>query len=192
MQPLLEYMKPHKKEEAAMKRRVTDHINRVIFFYQQLLDNGYIPEKDQRLDEVLQHDKDKLKPANLKAQALRFLANPTPEEKERIEQVVRTHIKTNPHHFEFWGTPAQEHHSSNIHCENVPDEYLYEMIADWQATAEERGNPLLEFYEANQGSRFIFSKRQDEIIHRCARFLEKFRGPARTYAEVYVEPRDMK
>jgi len=193
MRPLKTYLESnHSQVEANMRRRINDHISRVIFFYKQLLDGGMIPQEDQRLDEVLKHDKDKLKPANLKVQALRFLAERTPEENQAIENVVRRHIKTNPHHFEYWGTKDQDHHSSNIHCEKVPDKYLYEMIVDWQATAEERGNSLLSFYESNQGSRFIFSKHQDEIIRRCAKYLEKFVGPSRTYSDVYLEPRDLK
>ena len=100
------------------KKRVIDHIKRVKFFYNKLVEAGVIPEKDIDFDRIAKHDADKLEPYNLKRQACRFTKTGTvsPEQKEAANDVIREHIKKNPHHSEFWGAPSDDQFSTNIDC----------------------------------------------------------------------------
>ena len=173
-----------------MEQRVKDHIERVIFFYSKMLELNLIPPQDARYDEVLEHDKDKLLTLNLEKQSYRFLPSPTPEQMDAINRVVRNHVKSNPHHFEYWGRPEQDHRSTHIYCETMPDKYLYEMIADWMATAEERGTDPERFYLENQGERFIFGGHQEFIILHRLGMLRDYIDPKlkRTYSTNYIDP----
>ena len=196
MKGLKEYIteSKHPKEESAMYKRVKDHIARVIHFYKILVEAGKVPKYEDRMGEVLKHDMDKLKPENIRRQALRFLSERSKEDDKEITEVVREHIKSNPHHFEYWGKPEDDQLSTHVHCEKMPFAYMYEMLADWAATAEEHGNTVLSFYEDNVGKRYHFSGRQDELIRKCAAVLDNYIDPAmkRTYSSVYIEPSTLK
>lgn len=174
--------------ESKMKQRIKDHIERVKFFYNKMVELGIIPEKD--ITDISLHDKDKLLPKNLKRQALRFKTERTEEDTQQINAVIREHVKSNPHHCEYWGVYGQDHLSTNIHCENMPDISLYEMIADWHSTAEEKGNTVMEYFNDVNGTRYIFSKRQQEIIKECCKKLETFfdKDRKREYSSVYIDP----
>ena len=151
-----------------------------------------IPEDD--LTDINNHDKDKLLPKNLKRQALRFKSSLTKDEENQINAVIREHVRNNPHHCEYWGVYGQDHLSTNIHCENMPDISLYEMIADWHATAEEKGNSVMEYFNKVNGKRYIFSKRQQDIIKNCAKQLSSFFdiGRKRQYSDTYIDPAQTK
>lgn len=196
MKDLKEYITEgrHPKEEAAMYKRVKDHIARVIHFYKILVETGMVPRYEDRMGDVLKHDMDKLKPENIRRQALRFLSERSKEDDREITEVVREHIKSNPHHFEYWGKKEDDQFSQHVHCEKMPFAYMYEMIADWAATAEEHGNTVLSFYEGNAGKRFHFNSRQDKLIRKCAAVLDNHIDPAmkRTYSSVYIEPSTLK
>ena len=174
--------------ESQMKKRVKDHIERVKYFYNKLIELGLISEED--IIDINMHDKDKFEPKNLKRQALRFKEQRSTEEAKQINDVIREHIKSNPHHCEYWGRKDQDHLSKYINCEKMPDKYLYEMIADWHSTAEERGNTVMDYFYDVNGERFIFSKRQQEIIKKCTNALEKFvdSSKKREYSTVYIDP----
>ena len=107
------------------KKRVIDHIKRVKFFYRKLVEAGVIPEKDIDFDRIAKHDADKLEPYNLKRQACRFTKTGTvsPEQKEAANDVIREHVKKNPHHGEFWGAPSDDQFSTNVDCTKT--RYIY-------------------------------------------------------------------
>ena len=54
------------------KKRVIDHIKRVKFFYNKLVEAGIIPEKDIDFARIAKHDADKLEPYNLKIKLTNF------------------------------------------------------------------------------------------------------------------------
>lgn len=179
-----------KDKISAMRRRVKDHISRVQHFYELMCITGLIPDNARNDSEIKKHDSDKFEPENLRRQALRFIADRTPEMDDEITAVVREHIRNNPHHFEYWGGPKCDQFSTNIDCSSMPDKYLYEMLADWASTAEEKGNTVGYFYDKHAGKKFKFSERQDKIIRECAEYLDKNIQPSmkRKYSEVYVDP----
>lgn len=190
MKSLKNYIKQKGDEVSVMRQRVKDHIDRVQYSYKVMCDNGLIPDKFRNDDEIKIHDKDKFEPNNLKRQALRFIKDRTPEMNQQITDVVREHIKNNPHHFEHWGGERCDQFSNNIDCSSMSMKYVYEMLADWASTAEENGNTVTSFYEDNVGSKFNFSKEQNAVIRECAKLLDKHIDPSlkRSYSEVYADP----
>ena len=181
-----------------MRQRVQDHIDRVKYFYNKLLEGGMIPEEDNIQAIVARHDEDKLELKNLEKQALRFKdqSSISPEVKAEIDGVVRDHVKTNPHHCEFWGKPDEDHNTFGIHCEKMPDKYIYEMMADWAATAEEKGNEIRNWYDlcVNEKKRWYFNAHQKDIMEKCMDYLQQFIDPTkeRVYLNKIVDPALMK
>lgn len=159
-------------ELAKMKQKVESHIQRVIFFYKKMLQLGLIPKEDQNLKEVLKHDADKLLPSNLKKQAKRLQSDFNDDDYDDIANVVGKHIKSNPHHLEYWD-PDADFGAIHIDCSAMPNKYLYEMIADWHATAEEKGNSVIGYLES-MSWKFKFTEHQQELIRKCAKALKPY------------------
>ena len=107
------------------RQRVQDHIKRVQYFYGLLVNNGKIPVQEINLEGIINHDKDKLEEKNMLRQALRYKSDLTTEEMHQIHDVVMEHIKSNPHHCEYWGEGTYA--SKGIDCTKMTDIYLYEM-----------------------------------------------------------------
>lgn len=172
------------------RKRVEDHIRRVKYFYMVMASEGFIPEKNLNVGEVMRHDRDKLLKPNLERQALRFSDNGKVSEKdlEKIDDVVREHIKSNRHHCEYWG--EGDHNTKGMDCTAMPDKYIYEMAADWFATAEEKGTPVIDWYEKNVGTRWIFSEHQKDLILSCISYLDEYydKSMKRDYGLKYIDP----
>lgn len=185
-------------------QRCKDHIRRVKYFYNKLIEANMIPDDCLNSAEVNRHDADKLEPDNVRRQSLRMTPNgkPDPEDADDIYNVVRDHVKSNPHHCEYWGNSDQDHMSKNINCTKMPDKYIYEMMADWASTAEERGNAIIDWYnmcvikgEGDNGSephgdRWIFSRHQKDIMLKCMEYLQGEIDPSmkRNYGFKYIDP----
>lgn len=154
------------------KQRVQDHIKRVQYFYGLLINNGKIPVEEINLEGIINHDKDKLEEKNMLRQALRYKENLTVEEMRQIHDVVMEHIKSNPHHCEYWGEGTYA--SKGIDCTRMTDIYLYEMCADWASTAEELGTGLLNWCNKVINEKFMFTEYQVKKIMDCCTFLENY------------------
>ena len=114
---------------AKVVQRIRDHIFCVQYFYNLMIDAGIIPEEYIRMEEVKEHDADKLEPHNLERQSLRYCIpeeEMTEEDLADIDNVVREHIKNNPHHCEYWGDGDQ--HTKGMDCSNMPVEELFVMM----------------------------------------------------------------
>lgn len=176
------------------RQRCIDHIDRVKYFYNKLVEGGLIPEEDINSEEVNRHDEDKLEPKNIRRQSLRMTTTgtPKPEDEQDIYNVIRDHVKSNPHHCEYWGKPNEDHMSFNVHCEKMPDKYIYEMMADWASTAEERGTIIKDWYDkcVLKDRRWFFSEHQKELMLKCMDYLQDFVEPEkkREYGFKYVDP----
>lgn len=179
---------------AICRKRITDHIDRVKYFYKVLVASGQIPLKCIDTARVQQHDKDKLEPENLRRQALRFseTGNYSEKDKEDINNVVIEHIKSNPHHCEFWG--KGDHNTVGMNCTNMDETYIYEMAADWAATAEEHGSKLMDWYNKTVNKRWMFDEWQCDILKDACEYLEDYIEPnlKRDYGLTYVDPANFK
>lgn len=153
------------------KQRVKDHIKRVQYFYGLLVNYGKIPDKDINLVGIINHDKDKLEEKNLVRQALRYKPDLTHEEKQQIHDVVMEHIKSNPHHCEYWGEGTYA--SKGIDCTKMDDKYLYEMCCDWAATSEELGGSLIGWCDKVINDKFLFTEPQIKKIYEVCEYLDK-------------------
>ena len=175
---------------AVCRRRVQDHINRVKYFYKLMVKDGIIPEQYVDLNRLTSHDKDKLEPENLRKQALRFSEDGEYSEQDikDINDVVKRHVKSNKHHCEFWGEGDQN--TNGMDCSAMPDTYLYEMMADWAATAEERGSTIESYGSKSINKRWFFSDHQVEIMWKCINYLDKKVDPSqkRDYGLTYIDP----
>ena len=160
------------------RKRIQDHINRVKYFYNILVESGQIPLEDIDIKRVMKHDADKLKYNNLKRQALRYCGDRqlTQEEKQQINDVVMEHIKSNPHHCEYWG--AGDYKSLGINCKEMYDTFLYEMCADWAATSEENGNSLMGWCDKVVNNKFMFTEHQVDLIYSVCNYLKDYIDPS--------------
>ena len=142
----------------------------------------------------MKHDSDKLKYNNLVRQALRF----TPKEKltendmASIDAVVMEHIKSNPHHCEYWG--SGDYTSVGINCKKMPNTFIYEMCADWAATSEEKGNSLISWCNNVVNNKFMFTEEQTELIYSICEYLEEYINPEykRDYGLEQINLKDVK
>lgn len=159
------------------RKRIQDHINRVKYFYNILVENRKIPLEDIDIERVMKHDLDKLKYDNLVRQSLRYCGDRqlTQEEKQQINDVVMEHIKSNPHHCEYWG--EGDYKSTGINCMEMNDTFLYEMCTDWAATSEENGNQLLWWCDKVINNKFMFTERQVNIIYSICTYLSDYIDP---------------
>lgn len=180
-------------------QRIVDHIHRVKYFYNKLLDQELIPEYDQNISEVLHHDDDKLFPENLKRQSYRYYIQPellTPEIENEIHNVVREHVKSNKHHCEYWG--VGDHTTNNMDCTKMPLKYIYEMLADWAATAEERGGTVESWYKFAVvnvgGKRWKFSVNAVKAMEKCIPYLDSIldKSLKRDYGLTFIDPAFLK
>lgn len=160
------------------RKRIQDHINRVKYFYNILVESGQIPLEDIDIKRVMKHDADKLKYNNLKRQALRYCGDRqlTQEEKQQINDVVMEHIKSNPHHCEYWG--SGDYKSLGINCKEMYDTFLYEMCADWAATSEENGNSLIDWCDKVINNKFMFTEHQVDLIYSVCNYLKDYIDPS--------------
>ena len=161
------------------RKRTKKHIARVQYFYFKLMEGGLIPPPDIDFDRVLDHDKDKLKLWNLVRQSFRYLPEPLSyREKLAIHNVVMEHIKSNKHHCEYWNDG--DYASSGNDCTKMDSTYLFEMCADWAATAEENGGQptsLFEWCDRVINKKFMFTDEQVAIVNRVCEYLSRYIDP---------------
>lgn len=65
------------------------------------------------------------------------------QDEEKLKLAIRQHVKTNPHHPEYWG---------NI--KDMPRIYVAEMVADWNARSMEFGTDLREWIKGKACDKF--------------------------------------
>ncbi len=74
--------------------------------------------------------------------------------KEKLELAVKQHVRTNPHHPEYWGG-----------IDKVPEVYLGEMVADWYARSQEFGTGLRDWIKTEAVERFNIDPVTQEKIN---------------------------
>ena len=82
------------------------------------------------------------------------------------------HIKSNPHHCEYWG--KGDYKSLCINCKEMDDTFLYEMCADWAATSEENGNSLMGWCDKVINNKFMFTEHQVDLIYSVCNYLKDY------------------
>jgi len=100
--------------------------------------------------------------------------NPSEEIKGLMNDATAHHIKTNKHHPEYWcplttnlvNPDARDEASQVIDTTKMPDIYIGEMVADWFATAMERGNSVKFWADKNTNKRWMFTNEQTKLIYK--------------------------
>ena len=104
-------------------------------------------------------------------------------EKEDENQATLHHITTNSHHPEYHledksdaniNKDARDKSDKCIDASRMPDTDVAEMVADWQAMAEElQTNTTREWFDKQKDVRWHFSEHQEELIDRLLKVFEE-------------------
>jgi len=107
---------------------------------------------------------------------------PSKLEKEDENEATLHHIKNNDHHPEYWLEDKTKvnlsftNRDDSIECidaSRMPDISIAEMVADWQAMAEElQTNTAREWFDKVKDVRWHFSEHQEELIDRLLKVFE--------------------
>lgn len=97
----------------------------------------------------------------------------SPSMKEKTNEATLHHIKNNKHHPEYWaGETAQINTQDRdavtkelVDATMMPELYLGEMVADWMAMAEEKGNTVRDWADKVVNKRWKFTDNQRDIIY---------------------------
>jgi hypothetical protein len=102
--------------------------------------------------------------------------------KKPMNDATAHHIKTNKHHPEYWcplttnlvNPDARDEMSQPIDATKMPILYIGEMVADWFATASERGTNTAKFWaDKNVNKRWLFTPEQTKIIYDLIEYVEE-------------------
>lgn len=96
------------------------------------------------------------------------------EIEDKIRAATEHHVRSNDHHPEYWAPPRES--MINPKDRDKPPEEIVdathmshlaiaELVADWCAMSEERGNTPREWADKNVGIRWKFDKPQRELIY---------------------------
>jgi len=85
--------------------------------------------------------------------------------KKRIKTAIFHHIKHNRHHPECHDSKFRTH-SEVVNGTKMLDLDLHEMVCDWMAMGQELQTDTEEYANKVIGSKFIFSDKQVELIHK--------------------------
>ena len=100
----------------------------------------------------------------------------TQKQKDQMNEATTHHVKNNEHHPEFW-SPRENVIPKNdrdkfdpdsvptIEVNNMPFIAICEMVADWCARSEERGNTPREWADKVLGKRWLFPEEQTKQIY---------------------------
>lgn len=93
--------------------------------------------------------------------------------KETMYNASNHHVKNNKHHPEYWSDQNEVINKVNrdqpleeiIDSVKMPDESILEMVCDWCAMSEEKGNSPKEWADKNVGIRWKFTPEQTKLIY---------------------------
>lgn len=176
--------KNYKKMRDWFEKRTNKHIDLVEKYCKKITD--YDEDKFGKLIErVENHDQSKFKDPEMepyiyttweykcKDDGVEF--NPPEDIKEKMNEATTHHVLNNRHHPEFHAGEDSEVINKEdrdepvrdkiIDATNMPDLDLAEMVADWCAVSEERGNTPKSWAEKNIDKRWKFSDNQTELIY---------------------------
>lgn len=113
------------------------------------------------------------------------------EMKEKTNEATMHHVKNNKHHPEYWaGETAQINKDDRdavtkelVDATKMPDLYLGEMMADWMAMAEEKGNTVKDWADKVVNKRWKFTDEQKDLIYDL---IKKYKGKEMRFDEYYL------
>lgn len=99
---------------------------------------------------ILLHDESKKSEEEYLPSCIHYYGNPTRQDNIDFQKAVALHRTRNPHHPEYWQNEFNE-------IEEMPDEYIFEMLCDWWSFSLARGKPwdIIDYYN-NNGEKWEF------------------------------------
>ena len=104
-----------------------------------------LPSQVELQKQISKHDLSKFGQDELTPYALYFYGEKTDDVIKNFKEAVKLHKSRNPHHPEYW-------QNEKGFVENMPDQYILEMVCDWWAFSLAKKNPLeiLEWYDRHK------------------------------------------
>jgi hypothetical protein len=170
-----------KEKKDFFEKRTNRHIKKVQNASEKIVKK--YPEYKELLEQVKEHDASKFKEPEMSPYIkLTWNKKEDPDAKSTKEMNDATlhHIKNNKHHPEYHNKDKANISSTNrdesiecISAKNMDDISLAEMVADWQAMAEElKTNTAREWYNDVKEVRWSFNKKQEKLIDKLLKALE--------------------
>ncbi len=171
-----------KEKKDFFKKRTNEHIKRVQNASKKIVSK--YKEYKKLLEQVKNHDSSKFEEPELTPYIeLTWLKKDDPKAKstKEMDEATLHHIKNNnKHHPEYHNKEKANIDSTNrdksiecISAKNMDDISVAEMVADWQAMAEELGtNTSREWYNDVKNVRWSFSKEQETLIDKLLKVFE--------------------
>lgn len=117
-------------------------------------------DRDELIDNVLEHDKSKYSNPEFHLYRQFFYPEDGKEKSKNLFDVGWLfHQNSNPHHPEFW--VVRDNHDTKIL--NMPNLYIAEMLLDWAAMGLVFGNSAFEYYK-EKGKEKPFSDKTRKIV----------------------------
>jgi hypothetical protein len=95
--------------------------------------------------------------------------------KDAMAEATLHHVKTNKHHPEYWSSKnvgllnrenRDEPPKEIVDATSMPDIDITEMVADWCAMSEEKGNSPIDWAKKNINIRWKFTDKQAALIYK--------------------------
>lgn len=80
----------------------------------------------------------------------------------KVRDAINFHRNTNRHHPEYWAWGDED---EIVNAVLMPNISIAEMVCDWCAVSEEKGNTPKEWADANIGVKWNFSEEQKKLIY---------------------------
>lgn len=149
---------------------ITAHVANVQKAADWLYDHNIIPN---RISLGL-HDVSKYQAEEYKAYDDYFYGNRTKEVEKAFNYAWLHHIHNNPHHWQYW---VLKHDDEPEEALEMPEEYVYEMIADWWSFSHKTGNlkEIFGWYEKHKGMVLHKNTRKlvEDILDKIKKELDK-------------------
>jgi len=91
--------------------------------------------------------------------------DPPKDLSDRMNKATEHHITSNSHHPEFHCDKEDLEKSSGRDATKMSDEDIAEMVADWCAMSEEKGNTPKSWADQNVNKKWIFTDDQTDLIY---------------------------
>lgn len=147
-----------------------DHVKGVRDALGWMIEHGIAPIGVIDLTEVEDHDKSKYGEKEYKAYDDYFYGNKSSKVVEAFNYAWLHHIHHNKHHWQHW---VLKHDDEPEEPLEIPEKYVYEMIADWWSFSWKSKNlyEIFDWYEKHKG--MVLHEKTRKLVERT---LEKIKN----------------
>jgi len=93
--------------------------------------------------------------------------------KDKMRAATLHHVKNNKHHPEAWAGETADINREDrdkppeeiVDATKMPELYIGELVSDWMAMSEEKGNTVKEWADKNVNIRWKFTDEQKDLIY---------------------------